>query len=48
MQADAGVTEVLGLDSTDNGTNQNTCVVVTQQQDEQLSSGHGHSEFNNP
>lgn len=38
MQADAGVTEILGLDNTDNGTNQNMCVVATQQQDEQPSS----------
>lgn len=45
MQADSGVTEMLGLDSTANGTNQNMCVVVTQQQDAQPSSGC--PEFNN-
>lgn len=45
MQAGAGVTEMLGLDNTDNETNQNTCVVVTQQQDEQPFSGH--PELNN-
>lgn len=46
MQAGAGVTEILGLDNTDNGINQNTCIVVTQQQDEQPSSGH--PELKNP
>lgn len=45
VQADAGVTEMLRLGNTDNGTNQNMCVMVTQQQIEQPSSGH--HEFNN-
>lgn len=45
VQADAGVTEMFRLGNSDNGTNQNMCVVVTQQQNEQPSSGH--PEFNN-